>query len=143
MDVNTFQDVFGDLNLEAPGGRHNASIFFFLQTWLLTVITALPGQAKRAAARSAADREDGRGANGAVRGELAVDRVIVGIWRNARSARASRIVEASPILLDLCGLGDRILWSKIRYGRPPEREGMDGGFSIRKSVLELAADDFM
>ena len=65
------------------------------------VMTALPGQAKRATARSAADKDDGKEGKGAVRGDLVVDNVIVGMRRAERSARASRIAEASPILLDM------------------------------------------
>lgn len=63
------------------------------------VMTALPGQAKRAFARSSHDRLDGRGCNGAVSGDKAVERVIVGMFRAERSARASCITKASAISL--------------------------------------------
>jgi hypothetical protein len=136
MIVNNFSGRIRRSESETPEGRNSASSSV-LQTWLLTVITALPGQAKRAAARSVADRDDGKGDKGAVRGDLAVDRVIVGIWRDARSARASRMVEASPMFLEFCGLRDRILWSTIRYGRRPETMRMVGGSQYGRQSSHL------
>jgi hypothetical protein len=50
------------------------------------VMTALPGQAKRALARSVRDMDLGRGFSGAVRGDRAGEKSIIGMCRCIRSA---------------------------------------------------------
>ncbi len=67
-------------------------------------MTAFPVTPNRARARSAGDRDAGRGGRGAVSGLAAVESVMVGIVRDVRASRASLGSDASPIPVIDCFL---------------------------------------
>lgn len=89
------------------------------------VITAFPGQAKRALARSSRDMVSGRGSRGAVRGDKAVDNGIVGMSRDDRSARTSRGVVKALTILSTVGMAEAspILWTSLYFKVPSSITG--------------------